>query len=242
MDLGPLLQIFNFYLSKTMLILQSMPSNLPTLLIQAFLGFFDTILSIYFRLCNMSPITIDLDNQTSTTMHFWTTNHRQFNKPNLVLIHGYGGHASWQFSHQLWSLSQYFNLYIPELLFFGKSCTNRTDRSDVFQAKCVMEGLKKLGVNRFNVFGISYGGFVTYRMAEIYGEEIQKVMIVSCAICYSDDQKEEQLRKIGRNPLDLLLPETPTDLRCMINMCIHKFDPFKWVPDFILRALIKVIK
>ncbi|KAI4355430.1 hypothetical protein L6164_004206 [Bauhinia variegata] len=187
----------------------------------------------------MRPCTVLLDDQTM--MHFWLPRNRQLNKPNVALIHGYGGNSRWQFFSQVGPLSRRFNLYIPDLLFFGKSYTNRTDRSDWFQARCVGEAMKTLGVDRFSVAGISYGGYVAYRTAEIYRERVEKVVIVSSGICYTDDQKAEELRRIGRNPLELLLPENPKDLRSLMNMTLYKYDPFKWLPNFFLRETIQVM-
>ncbi|XP_021681682.2 uncharacterized protein LOC110665744 [Hevea brasiliensis] len=131
-------------------------------------------------------------------MHFWVTKHRQINRPNLVLIHGYGGVSRLQFLHQARPLSKVFNLCMPDLLFFGDSHTKRTCRSDILQAKCVREGLKKLGIEKYNLVGLSYGRYVAYRMAENYGEEVEKVVILSCWICYTEEQRKEFLKKLGR--------------------------------------------
>uniref|UniRef100_A0A7N2R462 Uncharacterized protein n=1 Tax=Quercus lobata TaxID=97700 RepID=A0A7N2R462_QUELO len=98
----------------------------------------------------MSPCTISLDDQT--TMHFWTPNRRQLNKPTLVLIHGYGGNSRWQFFTQ-----------------------------------------------------------------------------------------EEQLKKIGRNVFDLIVPEKAQDMRPFMNSCIYKSSPFKLIPNFFLMGFVQTI-
>ena len=77
-----------------------------------------------------------------------------------------------------------------QLVFLGESHTNQTNTSDLFQAISVGEVMKRLGAEKYNVMGISYGGYVAYRMAEIY-KEVMKVVIVSCEICSCDDQKVE---------------------------------------------------
>ncbi|KAK9281908.1 hypothetical protein L1049_004816 [Liquidambar formosana] len=227
-----LMQILPFSLPAIPAVLPYISSGLSKIMATLL----EKALSQYFRFCDMSPCTIDLDGHT--TMHFWTTNHQQFDKPNLVLVHGYGGHSRWQFFRMVRPLSRSFNLYIPDLVFFGKSNTHRSDRSDVFQARSVGEGLKRLGVGIFSVVGISYGGWVAYRMAEMYREEVEKVVIVSCGICYEEHQKIEHLRKLGRNPMDVLLPQTPDELRFLINLGFYNCDPLKWVPDFFLGVLI----
>ena len=218
--------------------LTSLISNTPLILTWIIISMCEIMLALKFRLCNLSPCSVPLDDQT--IVHFWAPNKRQPNHPNLILIHGYGGNSRWQFYRQVGSLSRRFNLFVPDLLFFGKSYTKRSDRSDMFQAKCVGEGLKRLGVTRFSVAGISYGGYVAFRMAEIYPKEVEKVVIVSCGICCTEDQKHEELKRIGRNPLELLVPENPQDLRSLINMCVYKYDPLKWLPDFLLSNTIKV--
>ncbi|XP_062025326.1 uncharacterized protein LOC133741450 [Rosa rugosa] len=199
----------------------------------------DTLVSLYFRLCGLSPCTVDIDDQT--TVHFWTANHRRFDKPSLVLVHGYGGNSLWQFVCQVGPLSKKFNVYVPDLLFFGKSYTNRSDRSESFQAKCVMEGLKRLGVDRYSVYGISYGGFVAYRMAEMCPETVEKVVIVSSGVVWNDQQKEELLRK-NSNALEILVANNPHDLRLLVSRSIYKYDVFKWVPDYVLQKLIEANK
>lgn len=204
-----------------------------------FVRLIEVFLGLYFWFCGLSPCTVDLDDQT--TMHFWTANHRRFDKPDLVMVHGYGGNSIWQFLGQVGPLSKAFNLYLPDLLFFGKSYTKRSDRSEVFQAKCVVNGLKRLGLNRFSLYGISYGGYVAYRMAEMCQNEVDKVVIVSSGIVWTEDQKDELIyEKHERNALEILLPETTRDLRLLVNLSVYKFDPLKWVPDLILRKLLQV--
>nr|GMD00867.1 epoxide hydrolase 4 [Ipomoea batatas] len=69
-------------------------------------------------------------------------------KPAVVLIHGFAGEGivTWQF--QVGALSKKFSVYVPDLLFFGGSITDSKDRSPTFQARCVAEGLRRLGQNQ----------------------------------------------------------------------------------------------
>ncbi|KAJ8774233.1 hypothetical protein K2173_009664 [Erythroxylum novogranatense] len=226
---------FNIF-STTLSFLRSLFSALVLYIHKVVVTFTDVFLSLNFLLSNMTPCTVDLDDQT--TMHYWITNHRRFDKPDLVLVHGYGGHSRWQFAYQVRALSGTFNLYIPDLLFFGKSYTKRGGRSDSFQADCVREGLRKMGLERYNVVGISYGGYVAYQMAANYGEEVNKLVIISSGLCYTEEQKDEHLKKLGNNIYDLLLPQKPLDVRNMIKLAMYKTDPLKWVPDFFVWASI----
>ncbi|GKV09830.1 hypothetical protein SLEP1_g21269 [Rubroshorea leprosula] len=241
MDSAKLWRFISIYLSTTLAILRyalhcfSTLNSLPSLLFKSM----DTALSLYFRFCGLSPCTIDLDDQT--TMHFWTSNHRRFDRPALIMVHGYGGASTWQFVHQVGPLSRKFNLYIPDLLFFGESYSCKSDRSDYFQARCVVRGLRGLGVERFAAYGISYGGFVAHRMAEMYPDAVEKLVIVNSGIGWSEEQRGEQLQKIGRHPAEIFVPKHPNDLRLLVNLSMHKPNWTGWAPDFLLREFINVM-
>ncbi|CAI9267599.1 unnamed protein product [Lactuca saligna] len=199
--------------------------------------FADAILSVYFRYCGLSLSTVHIHNN-QTTMYIWGAKHCNSNKPNLVLIHGFGGNSKWQFILQVTQLTRDFNVYIPDLVFFGDSYSSIPDRSVRFQAKCVCDGLKKLGVAKFSVYAISYGGFVGYRMAEEHEEMVEKLVIVSSGIVCKQDRKLEHVKKIGRSVVDLLVPKTPEDLRVLCQMTIQRYDVGRWIPDFFLWGFI----
>lgn len=137
-------------------------------------------------------------------------------------------------------LTRDFNVYIPDLVFFGKSYSTRSERTDTFQAKSVCEGMKKLGVEKFVAYGISYGGFVVYQMAEIEQKMVEKVVVVNCGIVFTEGQKSEYLKTIGMNLVDVLVPEKPGEIRTLCRMSMYKFNVGKWLPDFFLREFIAV--
>ncbi|KAK7823634.1 hypothetical protein CFP56_035296 [Quercus suber] len=64
---------------------------------------------------------------------------------------------------------------------------------------------------------------------------------MSSGICCTDDQKEEQLKKIGRNVFDLIVPEKAQDMRFFMNLCIYKSSPFKLIPNFFLMGFVQMI-
>ncbi|KAJ8448252.1 hypothetical protein Cgig2_025176 [Carnegiea gigantea] len=190
----------------------------------------------YYFYCGLTPCAVDLDDQT--TMNFWISNHRRHDRPNLVIIHGCGADAALQFSLQAKTLSKSFNLYIPDLLFFGKSYTKCKDRSTNFQAKCVMQGLKRgFGVENCSVFCISYGGWVGYWMADMYPDEVEKIVIVSTGIGSTAAQKLEQLKKVDKRVQDIVIPRDPEALRFLVKSTVHKYDLTR-VPEYFFWDLI----
>ena len=81
----------------------------------------------------------------------------------------------WQWGDIIRHLTPFFNVYVPDLLFFGGSYTTRPERSESFQAQCVMRVMEANSVQRLYLVGISYGGFVAYSMAAQYREVVEKM-------------------------------------------------------------------
>ncbi|KAF3521635.1 hypothetical protein F2Q69_00050505 [Brassica cretica] len=164
----------------------------------------DAFLSLYFiTFCDLRPITVDL-NDGETTVHFWVSGHRRNNRPDLVMLHGYGGNSKWQFIHQVSDLSKSFNLFIPDLVFFGKSHSRNTERTVEFQARSVVGGLKRLGCSEggLAVYSISYGGFVAYRIAKMWPEMIERLVDREqwSGVMYETNRKE--LVELAKNLLE----------------------------------------
>ncbi|XP_042414474.1 uncharacterized protein LOC122003298 [Zingiber officinale] len=158
----------------------------------SFVSLLELLLHLSFLHCGLRSVTLDIDH---ASLHIWGPNpHRASRNPALLLIHSFGGNSKWQWDRQIGALSRSFDLYIPDLLFFGRSRSSCADRSVGYQARCVAEAMCLLGVARYSVMGISYGGFVAFRLAEMEAESVERVAILTAGICMSP----EQLRVIRR--------------------------------------------
>eukprot|EP01018_Ginkgo_biloba_P007638 Gb_03308 [translate_table: standard] len=177
----------------------------------------------------------DVDNET--TMHCWVPKTSKATKPAVVLIHGFGTNAIWQWCPQIQAFVENFRVYVPDLVFFGNSTTRSSERSELFQAESVMKLLRTLEVTKFSLVGTSYGGFVAYRLACLYPEAVEKVVIASSAVC-KQVQDNVQLLKRANLPRisDLLLPESPTNLRILMRLSL--FKPPAMLPNFVLNDFI----
>ncbi|GAB4842634.1 hypothetical protein Ancab_012607 [Ancistrocladus abbreviatus] len=242
MDAAKLHRLLSLYLSTILLMLRHFISSLPKLRYHPiFIPLADALLALYYHSCGLSPYSVDLD--SNTTIHCWKSNHKRHNRPNLVLIHGCGANARWQFCLQVRYLSRMFNLYVPDLLFFGGSHTGSDDRSEKFQAKCLMEGLRKAGLGgdeKCSLYAISYGGWVGYRMVEMYPEVVERVVILSSGVGSTVEQLWELVEKIGRRAEDLLVPEVAEDLKMLVKTAVYKYNP-EWIPNFFLKEFINVM-
>jgi len=182
-----------------------------------------------------------LDVDDKTTMHCWTPKKWDANKQNIILIHGFGANAMWQWYPQVKPFTHSFNVYVPDLVFFGGSTTKSSERSDIFQAESLMKMLKRLGVNKISVIGTSYGGFVAYNLAYLYPDVVDKVVIASSGICAQVEDNIELLKHANMPKIsDLLLPQSPAILRILTRLTVYK-SPITIIPNFILNDFIQTL-
>lgn len=195
-----------------------------------------------FRSCGLRQKSLQVDPQT--TIACWCEaaqeQEQEQEKPALLLIHGFGGSSTWQWSKQLKPLRKHFRLFLPDLLFFGKSTTTSHHRSEIFQAQMIALAMEAMGVCKYSVVGVSYGGFVAFWLAHLFPHRIQKVVITSSAICITPSDIEELLGRAHIDGVsDLFLPLSPAALRTLIRLSFLNSFPF-W-PSFILQDVIQYL-
>jgi len=189
----------------------------------------------------LSPQTIDLDDET--TIHFWgpksPPDTTSTTKPTLVFIHGFGPDAIWQWRQQAVFFAREFSVYVPSLVFFGDSTSKSPERSEVFQAVSLGKLMEKLGVKRYSVVGTSYGGFVAYRMAVMWPERVEKVVIASSGVNlrYRDNVELVKDRARVEKVEEVLLPGTAAQLRVLLGLAFSKRRVS--MPDFLLNDVIR---
>ena len=90
------------------------------------------------KLVGMRPQTVEIE--PGTVMNFWVPNETPKKSKNsssnkaVVFIHGFAadGIITWQ--SQVLALARKYKVYVPDLVFFGGSITDRSERSPEFQA------------------------------------------------------------------------------------------------------------
>lgn len=192
-----------------------------------------------FTYAGLKSSTTDLND--GSVIHCWIPKKHKPNKPTLVLIHGIGANAMWQWNDFISPLVAKFNVYVPDLVFFGESYTTRPDRTEAFQAQCVMRAMEAHGVRRMNIVGLSYGGFVGYRLAEQFPEAVEKIVIGCAGVCLEEKDMDEGLFKVKsvEEAMDLLLAQTPEKLRELMRLSFYK--PIQHLPSCFLSDFINVM-
>ncbi|KAK1439146.1 hypothetical protein QVD17_04961 [Tagetes erecta] len=186
--------------------------------------------------------------EPGTHMRFWVPNETlqkttivnpNPEKPVVVLVHGFAaeGIPTWQF--QIGGLTKKYSVYVPDLLFFGGSYSNSSDRSPRFQAECLVKGLRKLGVERCVVVGFSYGGMVAFKMAEFYPEMVRAMVISGSILAMTDSISEQTLKGLGfSSSSELLLPDSVKGLKALLSVATYKK---LWFPDRLHRDYLEVM-
>ncbi|CAM0906682.1 unnamed protein product [Alopecurus aequalis] len=171
--------------------------------------------------------------------------------PVLVLLHGFGPPATWQWRRQVGPLSQRFRLVVPDLLFFGGSTASAPDnaRTEAHQAEAISKLIGAVvpparsggGGGRVSVVGTSYGGFVAYHVARLLGAAaVARVVIASSDLLKGDADDRALLRRAGAERVeDVMLPRTPERMRRLIELAYHR--PRRFTPAFVLRDLIQYL-
>ncbi|XP_078151661.1 uncharacterized protein LOC144546947 [Carex rostrata] len=164
---------------------------------------------------------------------------RKKERPSVVLVHGFAadGIVTWQF--QVGALAKKYDVYVPDLLFFGESETKSKDRSPVFQAQCLIAALEQLGVKQCTVVGFSYGGMVSFKMAEINPNLVRSLVISGSIIAMTDSITDATFERLGmKSSAELLLPETVKGLKALNSLVMYKKI---WFPNFLVKDFLEVM-
>ncbi|KAG7015312.1 Epoxide hydrolase 4, partial [Cucurbita argyrosperma subsp. argyrosperma] len=210
------------------------------------------LLHALMKMAGVVPYSVDIE--PGTTMNFWVPVEtlskpkktqppkppQKPTKPVVVLVHGFAaeGIVTWQF--QVGALSKRYSVYVPDLLFFGDSITEKSDRSPTFQAECLAAGLRKLGVDKCTVVGFSYGGMVAFKLAELWPELVEAMVVSGSILAMTDSISGETLQRLGfGSSSELLLPTSVKGLKALLSVAAHKklWFPDRLHKDFLETAL-----
>ncbi|KAE8663775.1 putative HXXXD-type acyl-transferase family protein [Hibiscus syriacus] len=188
-----------------------------------------------FMFGNAGLRSIKTDLGEGTVMHCWVPKTHYASRPNILLVHGFGANAMWQYGDHLRHFTSRFNIYVPDLIFFGESYTSRRERMESFQAQSVMKLMEAHGVRRMSLIGISYGGFVGYSMAAQFPDKMEKLVLCCAGVCLEEKDLEDGFFNVSDldEALSILLPQKPEKLRELIKFSfVRPID--KWVPSLSL--------
>lgn len=200
----------------------------------------NTLLGFALKLAGMRPQKVEIE--PGTVINFWVpteTENRTKPKKNVVFLHSFAANGIFTWQLQILAFAKKYAIYVPDFLFFGDSITDRADRSPEFQAECLAKVLKKLGVEKCTLVGLSYGGMVGFKMAQLFPNLVESMVMSSTVMALTESVSSESLRRIGFECWsDLLIPETVEGVKTMFDVGSYKLPN---VPDWIFKQLLEVI-
>jgi len=215
-----LLQILAFITSIIILIIVVNSCNFYTLV--------DNHLTKKFERQGMQSKTLKIDDKTS--LHYWQGGE---GKP-LLLLHGFGATAKYQWEKQVKLFAKKYQLIIPNLIYFGESNSKKEEYSIDFQVECIQKLIETLQLDSFSVIGLSYGGVVGISLANKIPTQVQKLVICDSPIrYYTKEDVATTLEKYNiESPEELLVPAKKEGLIPLMKIAYHK-PPF--TPKFVLK-------
>lgn len=191
---------------------------------------------------------IQLDNG-ATKMHCWTPMPMSEagvwsipnSKPHLVLLQGFAPNGMLFWENQVPKLSKDFNVFVPDLVFLGRSVTSCKERwTESFQAECIMKMLQFLGLQEdVNFVGSGYGGLVAFRIAQFYPKFVNKVVFTNTGICMAPNDYDALLvRHRLQHISHLFIPESVEEFKFAMASAPH-WKP--WLPKFVYEDMFEVL-
>ncbi len=99
--------------------------------------------------------------------------------PKIVLLHGFGHFTqSLNFKNFLENMSDSYQVLALDLLAHGKSSNPLSPIGYERHARIMHQAAIELGYAKYNLIGYSFGGRISMRLASLYGENIEKLVIV----------------------------------------------------------------
>nr|ACJ83957.1 unknown [Medicago truncatula] len=207
-----------------------------------------SLISWTMKMTGMKPYTVEME--PGTVMKFWVPSETistpkpklkhisKPTKPVVVLLHGFAGDGLVTWGFQINTLAKKYAVYVPDLIFFGGSTTDKPNRSPTFQAECLVVGLKKLGVEKCVLVGFSYGGMIAFKMAELYGEFVQAVVVTGAVLAIQESLISRAVEDNGFFfCFEALLPFFTEGLNALLFLGVYRNI---WFPNCMLNDFFKV--
>ena len=178
-----------------------------------------------FRDAGLKPSQVTLGD---ATVRYWSGG---ADGPPVLLLHGFGASAIWQWFGQVEALAKHHRVIAPDLLWFGGSSSTRRDFSVDYQMATLVALLDHLKTGSVRVAGISYGGFVAYELAAEHPARVERLVIIdSPARTYTKADYAGLCKRYSVAHIGTVLVPTDTEgVQTLLE--IAKYDP-DWAPGW----------
>ncbi|WP_108945244.1 alpha/beta fold hydrolase [Shewanella halifaxensis] len=148
----------------------------------------------------------------------------------ILLLHGFGGTATTSWQQVMISLSQDYQVIAPDLAWFGESYSKGEARLST-QSQAIRQLIAALELDKVNLVGISYGGFVTFDLMLSEPKVAKAVLVASPGVLFSDAELAALNQRFeAAEASDIFVPQNPKQMRRLLD---GTFVDFPWYPGFI---------
>ena len=172
----------------------------------------------------------------ASQMDYWDS---ETDKPAIVLIHGFGATASFQWLRQLNTLKEDYRVIVPNLLYFGDS---RPLTESTFELQSQVEHvttlLNALEIDQFIICGVSYGGLVSGEIARQNPKRVAKLILLDAPLKFYGAPdidfvcQKYEVEKIE----DFFVPYDYRGMKKLVKAGFHHPPP---VPGIFLKSFYK---
>ena len=153
----------------------------------------------------------------------------------IILIHGFPlTHEMWQPQIKLLSEAGY-KVIAPDLRGFGDSLVELSEWTMDDFANDIISLADNLNISKFNVAGMSMGGYITFNLLERFSDRISKVILVATKAQADDEQ--------AKNRRNELIQMAKTSGKTPVIEAFKKilFAPITWERNIDLVSRVSVI-
>lgn len=138
----------------------------------------------------------------------------------VVLLHGFGPPALWQWHPQIAPVSRCRPVLMLDLLGFGDSSSTPGGPTLDTQVDAIVDLLDAQGMSRVDVVGVSYGGMVAMELALRVPDRIASLVLVSSpGRAFEADDQRPLVRAHGVSGMaDLLLPRDGPEVDRLLSV------------------------
>ncbi len=168
------------------------------------------------------------------SIEYW--DNESMDKPVLLLIHGFGASTKYQWFKQLEYLSLNYRVIMPNLLYFGNTRPGNPGYEISDQVALVNNLMNYLGINKYTVCGVSYGGLITMELAIQNQKNIDKVIVFDAPVKYIQTSDIIAVKNTFEveSVEELFAPSGPKGLKKLMYLATLKKSivPDSWLTEF----------
>lgn len=167
-------------------------------------------------------------------IQFWDND---TSKEVLVLLHGFGVQAEFQWYRQIEELSKRYRVIMPNLLYFGDSKPLNQELFELQDQVTMIKSLiNYLNIDKFLLAGISYGGLVSMEYCRQNDKKVKKLILIDSPVKYFGNEDLEQICKTYqvKSVVDFFAPKNYKGLEKQIKASYYQR---LIIPFFITKKL-----